>query len=283
MAIIAFSVYGTAGDVFPCISIGKTLSELGHEVIFTTPRWLGLYPRQAGFATITIGDGSEKRVLADSEILNTRFDGLDSWRRTMNGYLAPYLASNYDALFEALSNVQPDLIITTALGYWGSVAAVELDVPWTSVHMYPQLYEPDALSPRPPPFRRARRFGGALNRWLVSQEERLNRPSSSRPTVAWSVNGGKTLNCHDPAVHRGVEGYVEGLGYPYWDSCWTGEDGIDQALEFLHSDTFPRVIVSLGSFIGFADASFWKTLGSIAGRVRARFLLLVYRPEWLLR
>src|SRR5271157_3445645 len=180
MSRIALTVFGTAGDILPCIPVAIALENEGHEVTFVTPRWLGLLPRMAGLRTVSVGDGREKRALTDAAMYTTRFDGMASWRHCMTDYVYPVLSEYYDEFLGQIRRIAPTIVITTALGYWGALAAAELDIPWSSFHLYPQLFE-RSNSPR----RSSRRspFARPLAQWLVDQESRLHTAPTSIPVL----------------------------------------------------------------------------------------------------
>ena len=146
MSRIVLTVFGTGGDVLPCIPVALALRSEGHEVTFVTPRWLGLMPRIAGLPTVSVGDGREKLALTDADMYTTRFDGMASWRRCMADYVYPLLSEYYDEFSRQIKRIEPDIVITTALGYWGALAAVELGIPWSSFHLNPQLFERSEFS-----------------------------------------------------------------------------------------------------------------------------------------
>ena len=272
MSAIAFCVFGTAGDILPCIPVAQSLESRGHVVTFVTPRWLGLYSRLAGYSTISIGDGAEKSALTDLPMYTTRFDGMDSWRRSMVKYVFPLLSRNYDAVLNQIEHLAPDLIITTAQGYWGALAATELGIPWSSFHLYPQLFE-----------RHRRRALGDLSTstyarpladWLIAQEVRLGLPRSRIPVIDWSVNNTITVSGHDPAVVQFRHENIATLGFPYWDDVFSNAAAVAEAVDFLNASTVPRVVVSLGSFIGLIDSKFWRSMKKTGLENRGRFLFV---------
>jgi UDP:flavonoid glycosyltransferase YjiC (YdhE family) len=272
MANIAIAVFGTGGDVFPCIAVAQRLQARGHVVSFVTQRWLGLYPRLAGFRVAMVGDGSEKLALSDSQLLTTRFEGMDSWRRSMTQYAFPFLAGHYDDLREIIGKLQPDVVVTTAQAYWGALAASELGINWTSLHLYPQLLGYEARSRSSS----VSRFGGRMAKWLNEQERRLTMPQSSQPVLWWGRGHHITLVGHDPIVDQSAHKYGVPVGYPYSDAAYAGND-VDTAvaLEFLSASTgAPKVIATLGSFIGFSQEGFWHGMATMA-KARGWHLLLL--------
>lgn len=88
------STFGSAGDLFPLVPIIEALQGRGWEVRVALRRGTGLYLRALGIQTIGLGDGSELRVVTDTRALSTRFDGWESWRRTVAAYVQPYLQAD---------------------------------------------------------------------------------------------------------------------------------------------------------------------------------------------
>jgi rhamnosyltransferase subunit B len=267
---IVFTAFGTAGDILPCVPVASALRERGHDVTFLTPRWLGLYCRSAGFRTMSVGDGSERRALTDFEMYTNRFDGMASWRRSLADYLYPLVSEYYQTCLALTKRLQPDLIVTTAQGFWGSLAAVELGIPWVSLHLYPQLYE---IHQRSAGRKRSSMFGGPLANWLIDQEHRLKLPASAVPALRWGISSTRTVGPHDPSVMNLGAG-MKMLGFPYWDSVFPVRAELDDAISFLQAAPNFKVVVSLGSFIGLIDSDFWESIASCASHVDGRFLLV---------
>lgn len=267
------TVFGSAGDIFPSIAVARRQVAAGHEVSFAVPRLLGLYSRLAGLRTLAVGEGSESRALGDHRMYTTRFGGMASWRRSMAGHVFPVLSSGYARFLELLRGEAPDLVVTTAQGYWGPVAATELGVPWSSLHLYPQLAELAGGTRG----RGAAAFGGPLASWLARQERRLGIPASRVPVANWGFRPGYTAVGHDPAVRATVAG-VETAGFPSWDRALADPGAVAAATAFLEGSGGARVVVSLGSFLGLVRHDLWTRLADAARRTPHRFLLVGVGP-----
>lgn len=301
MARVVYSVFGSAGDVFPCIAVARAQADAGHQVSFVVPRWLGLYTRSAGLRTLAVGAGEEGRALEDSNMYTARFGGMSSWRRSMADYVFPLLAEHYPRARALLAGEAPDVVVTTAQGYWGALAATELGVPWSSLHLYPQLSDLSASGRA----RGARRFGGALARWLADEERRLGVGPTRLPVVEWSVSPRRTALAHDPAVleavasgagcplaRRGGTGVPmvaraaatgpAAPGFPYWDGALADPGAVSRARDFLSRPGYSgkgagsgaAVVVALGTFLGLRSGEFWCTFARAARRSPHRFLLV---------
>jgi UDP:flavonoid glycosyltransferase YjiC (YdhE family) len=276
VARIVYTVFGSAGDIFPAIAVARRQEAAGHRVAFAVPRLLGLYSRQAGLRTLAVGDGAEARALGDRRMYSTRFAGMASWRRSMATHVLNVLATGYSRFVDLLGDERPDLVVTTAQGYWGPLAATELGVPWSSLHLYPQLAEL-AAGPRR---RGAGAFGGALADWLAAQERRLGLPPSPVPVAHWGFRPGGTAVGHDPSLGPPVAG-VRPSGFPSWDGALADPVAVASATDFLAGASGARVVASLGSFLGTVRADLWGPLVAAADRLPHRQphrLLLVGVP-----
>lgn len=264
------TVFGTAGDVLPCISVADAMREQGHEVIFACPRWLGLYARTAGFRTIAIGDGSERAALEDSDMYSLRFNGFASWRQAMNRYVYPLMASSESDLLREARSFAPDLVVVTALGYWGVLIANALGVSWASFHLYPQLCE---LS-RKPVARGSGRFGGSLALWLRDKELELGLERSAMPVLDWPIAKNGVFLAHDPAVYVPADNGFSVLGFPYLDSVFHNPEALNRALEFVDRRSDPCVVVSFGSFLGLVERGLWPKVAEVCREVNCAFVLV---------
>lgn len=240
------------------------------NVTFVIPRWLSLYTRKVGIPSVTVGDASEKRAFSDARMYSTRFGGLASWRISLVDYVRPFLADNFGHLFDIIRELGPDLIISTAQGLWGGLSAVELDIPWASFHLYPELVTLNhSLEARV----RKSRFAAPLNEWLWVQETRLGVPLSSIPSLNWGISPSNVVGPHDPKVVTSRN--VPALGFPYLDDVFPHTEELDEAKAFLgDSPPVGRIVVSLGSFIGLIDSRFWSLIRDCADHLSCRFVLV---------
>jgi UDP:flavonoid glycosyltransferase YjiC (YdhE family) len=271
---VLFATFGSAGDVLPSIAVAQALQDQGHPTTIMTTRSAGLYARAAGQATVTVGDGTELRVLADQDVYTTRFDGFDSWRRTSASYLHPLLSQGYDGVRRLIERLAPDVVAVHPLAPFASLAATELGVPWAGLHLYPQLSPADRG-------RRPGRWGGPLATWLHETEARLEIEPWSHPLLRWGW-GEVNLSVHDPslvaATSLATMAVGEPCGFPYWDGvAMAGADGdaVGRALE----PGEPLVVATLGSFIGRNRVGFWRQLRAALARRSLPALLLGVPPD----
>lgn len=273
MAKVLISVFGTAGDITPTLAVGRALRREGHTVSFLTPRWPGLYVRMAGFRSLSIGKGEERKALDDARMYTTKFDGLESWRRSLVHYAFPLSSESYAKCLELVRSEDPDLVVTSSHSFCASVAAAELGKPRVSFHLYPQFLE-IARSRRGRTDRPAWRFCSPLAAWLIAQEERLGLAPTAVPSLEWGISETLTVGAHDPAVFDTTGIGLPSLGFPYDDSVFESGQELDEAIRFLDGSDEPAVVVSLGSFIGFTHAPFWRHMGSVFGQMGCRFVFL---------
>lgn len=269
MARIVYSVFGSAGDLFPALAVARRQVAAGHRVSFAVPPLLGLYCRKAGFRTIAVGNDTGKAALRDRRMYTTRFGGMASWRRSMVAHVLPVLTTGHLRFVALLADDRPDLVVTTAQGYWGPLAAVELGLPWSSLHLYPQLAELVAGVRRSG----AAAFAGPLAEWLAAQERRLGLPASRVPVADWGFSAGWTAVGHDPALRAVVAG-TRAAGFPSWDEPLADPAAVAAAGAFLGEAGGGRVVVSLGSFLGSVRDDLWPPLAAAAAGSPHRFLLV---------
>jgi rhamnosyltransferase subunit B len=248
---VLLATFGSAGDLLPLLPIASQLQDEGHEVRLVVPRALGLYLRTARvrFESFSVGDGSEMSFTRDKEIFTTRFFGWASWRRTFVHYLAPTLEANVAEVRDVIRRWQPDVVATMTFATAARIAALIESVPHVSCSIYPQFLD----YPRP--------GGGAFARAFLREVQSVCPPDMLKryglDLIAWGRDPSGVL-LHDPLL-LGVDAMPPGLhvtGYTYEDALAGKPSDEEAALEWLERSA-DAVLVTLGSFVGFADSEVW--------------------------
>lgn len=224
---------------------------------------------------ISFGNGSEKSALTDPSLFTTNRDGMDAWERSMVHYVLPLLEESFDAFLNQIEDEAPDRIITTAQGYWGSLSGERLQIPWTTLHLYPQLM----LRAGGGPAREgAATFAQPLERWLEQKERELGLPERQNRVHSWSISD-RTACAHDPSLPiDDLE--VPLCGFPYWDEAFGSGRELEYALEFLdRGNGRPTVAVCLGSYIGLRANDIWDLLAQLGQECGLQLLLVGAGPS----
>lgn len=213
------------------------------------PRALGLYLRAAGWPVVSLGDGTEMRVLRDHRLVTTRFDGWASWR-IVTDYLWPVLRRDVEILERTITTWRPDVVVTTSFAAAARVAAYRRQVPVVELSIYPQHV---ARLPR------SRAFGWEL-RNLVADLCGLEPGSDVVGALAWG-GGSKPTLLHDPTVlGPSIPADATAVGFPYWDAGPERAGDTEQVMEWTAGSTAPTVLITIGSFLGARERSPWRSI-----------------------
>lgn len=255
---VMFSAFGSAGDLFPLVPIAQSLRSRGHEVRWAVPRGLGLYLRSMGWAANTLGDGSEMRVNADTNLFTTAWGGLASWRHLLEHYVRPTLSDDVDRIERLAADWPPDLIVTSSFGVAGRIVAMNRRIRLVECSLYPQHQGPIANS------QIAHRFLREVRRLLdISAGDSLAR-------AAWGAPA--DILFHDPALHACSPSRA--VGYPYWDELPSRHEPIERIQAWAGAGESPVVVGTFGSFVGLAASARWDDLRASVRRCGVRAVLV---------
>jgi len=265
---VLVSTFGSAGDLFPLIPFIDRLMARGDEVTVATRRGLGLYLRAHGVRTVGLGDGSELRVVHDPRIFSTRFDGWESWHRTVDRYVAATLEADAATVRSVIESWEPDAVVTSGFATAARLAALEAKVPQVEVSIYPQHVRLGASN-----VRFARRF-----RRVAEQVAGRELSTADGARVVWGAPPDVLL--HDPVL-LGSEPSVGArpVGFPYWDTI-PGTAGDEGAVRAFVSAGGPVVFVTLGSFIGVATSEVWLDAARVVAALGVRAVFVGARGRW---
>lgn len=239
MARVLVGCFGSAGDLFPLLSVADALNAEGHSVRFVVPRSLSLFLRGAGYPAYGFGRGRELGFTSDSRLLTTDRYGFSSWERLYLEYILNDLEDDLTVVDRVIAEWPPDLVVTGSFAVAVRIAAIRQGLRHKTISIYPQFWaRPSTVDVN-------------LSRlYTAVADAMVNNSSSVDPIeVVWGCDGDALL-LHDPAL-LGSEcrGLPRAIGYP---SCRVAE-GIGDISEFLEwrgrqDESF--AVVSFGSFLG---------------------------------
>lgn len=262
-ARILVSTFGSAGDLFPLLPVIRALREDGHDVRCATSRSLGLYLRSAGIPTIALGDGSEVRVVDDPTIFTTAGDGWESWRQTVRNYVLPSLEDEVEMLGGVFEGWRPHITLASGMGSSARLASYSAGVPVVEASIYPQ-HTAAAVSDE---FSREIADRPGLQRAIAKAEVDVARALWGAPA---------DLLLHDPVL---LGPGSRAVGFPYWDDVpvapsdaaavdeWAGRSG-------------PKILVTLGSFVGIAQRDTWLAAAEAAVQLDVATAFIGPRGIW---
>jgi UDP:flavonoid glycosyltransferase YjiC (YdhE family) len=259
---ILFSVYGSAGDLFPLIPVILRLRDAGHDVRCAVPRPLVLYLRPLGVPVHPLGQGDEARLFREPALLSTRFDGWDSVRRLSDQFLAESLAADVVSVESLVSAWAPDVVVSATFAACTRIVAHRQGIAHLDTSIYPQVL---ASSPR------ARRIS-LRYRSLCADLAGLPPDEVDERHVTWLAWGAgqDTIVLHDPELI----GPPEPMGFPYWDRPLHRQADTEAVDRWLGEATGPSVAVTMGSYLGARRPDLWERMIDevVALGVRGLFL-----------
>ncbi len=137
MSKILLTTYGSYGDLYPFIAMGKALIEFGHQVTLVTHfeyqeiverfgiQFIGMKPSEKDF-------GSEEIWLAKVH------DPDKGSNYLINDIILPYLEESYKLL--ELEIIKYDLVISHFLTFAAPLVAEKYKVPWLSCILQPSIF-----------------------------------------------------------------------------------------------------------------------------------------------
>lgn len=267
---ILFSVFGSAGDLFPLLPVVDQLRQRGNEVRVATGRTAGLYLRVAGIPTLALGDGTEMRVLRDPLMSSSRFDGWASWRHTMLSYVLPTLAEDVARIEAMALDWRPDLVVAGSFATAARIAARNLNAPVLDISVYPQHHRLSTSD-----------NVGGLAQPLRQSAVALLRPgvADDIPTAKWLWGSPADVLIHDRALLGPSFLDLDPVGFPAWNGVPTKPSEAAAAAQFL-AEAGPVVIATLGSFMGQQAEPTWLAIVKAAQQLGMRLLLIGAPTRW---
>lgn len=272
MSRIAFASFGSLGDVLPSIGVARELVARGHEVLSLMPRPLSAMAMRLGLDTYSVGSGSEIRALRDQSLFTLDASGFAAWGRFADEYLEPLNRSVLPGVQQSLERFRPDLVVAHPFAHFAATAANSLQLPWVSLHMYPQIAAERSGSVAGHWAINAPRFQALLQKQSAILSENLNAAAAG----CWSPLGCYMM--HDPSVAKGLAATAvdcgEYVGFPFTDLAATGETPTGQRLPL--GERSGRVLIVFGSMVGNGLVGLWDAVVGTLGR--QGFDVSVYDP-----
>lgn len=133
MAHILLTPFGSAGDVFPFIWIGRKLIARGHRVTMITACLFEEQARSAGLAFVPVGDAQEfERIIRDPRLWKA-FGG--------SKFILEFAAASTEPYLAAIESAGPANLMMAPLTAFGArLAREKLGVPLITVHLQPMVF-----------------------------------------------------------------------------------------------------------------------------------------------
>jgi UDP:flavonoid glycosyltransferase YjiC (YdhE family) len=155
------------------------------------------------------------------------------------------LDSDVRQVEEILEEWRPDVVVTNAFAVAPRIGALRSGVPLVTFSMYPQ----HSLLGKA---RGRRRFGKAFLDRVASVAGSKMLKQTELEAIAWGLDSEVPLMHDSYLLGNCYGGEAAAAGFPYWDKMPAPQDTSEQIDLWLKASTGPRVLITLGSFIGLA-------------------------------
>jgi rhamnosyltransferase subunit B len=284
---IVLNSWGSLGDLFPYIALGRALRARGHTAVLAVPAFHRPMVEAAGLEHAAVGPEVDP---SDRELIAGVMDPLKGPEFLINNVIMPALRTSYAQMRGAALGA--DLIVTHPVAFAGPIVAVELRVPWVStvlapVSMYSRIDTPVML-----PFAAAialRRFGAwtmrpvlamgrrATAKWLMpvhALRAELGLPPGGNPLFEGQRSPHLNLALFSRVLaepQRDWPPHTEITGFPFYNQ----PAPLSPALEtFLEAGPAP-VVFTLGSSAVWNPGSFYVESAKAVEQLGLRSVMLV--------
>ena len=286
MARVLFTTFGSYGDLYPYLAIGRELGKMGHEAgLATTAR----YREKVEGAGLTFVSVRPDAKLEDPDLIRYFFDRVRGTERVVRA-MASVVRETYQDTLAAARNF--DLIVTHPLSFAAVLAAEKLGLPWISTVLAPASFVSACDPPIPAPFPwlvKVRTLGSAAMRitWRLLMLASLGwmQPVTELRREIGLPPGGNPLfeGSHSPDLVLALFSKIFAQPQPDWprQTAVTGFPFYDEPSGSLAPELAafldggpPPVVFTLGSSAVMAAGDFYSASLQAVERVNARALFL---------
>jgi UDP:flavonoid glycosyltransferase YjiC (YdhE family) len=286
VARILITSWGSYGDVYPYIGLGRALAERGHNIALAVPGYYAPLVEAAGLEHRPVGPAIDP---ADREIVARVMHPIRGAEVLIREWLMPKLAETFAELDAAVSDA--DLLVTHPVTFAAPIVAELRRLPWVATVLAPMSFFSINDAPVLPPAPRLahlRRFGsfyGRLTRWMADRSTRSWIEAVARLRAAHGLgSGGHPLLDGQFSPHLNLALFSRVLGAPQSDwpvrttqtgfVFYNGSDAVPaDAEEFLSNGPAP-VVFTLGSSAVGAAGRFYEESAAAVERLGVRALLM---------
>lgn len=254
---IVFSTFGSLGDVYPFLAVGRELQNYGHRVTLATSSYHRATIEGAGF-----GFRAVRPDIADfggpAGLFKAFSAGPDGPLRVLRRQILPHLRETYEDLQAAASDA--DFLGAHPLYYPAPLVAEKLKLPWAATLLQPMTVQSSidpSMFPWLPPMvqRMVFRLGGFATRPLVRPVRQLRRELGLPPPLLHPMFGGQfspglNLALFSPlfaSPQADWPGNTLATGFPFFEEAGNERNpSVAMLIKFLEDGPAPLVF-SLGS------------------------------------
>jgi UDP:flavonoid glycosyltransferase YjiC (YdhE family) len=286
MARLVITTWGSYGDLFPYIGLGKALAARGHHVRLVAPAFYTSLVQEAGLEAYPAGPDVDPN---DRALIARVMDPVRGPEALVRDWLMPLVESFYRELVSAVSGA--DLLVSHPVTFAAPVVARVVGLPWVSTVLAPMSF----FSINDPPVVAAapyllwmRRFGTVYGRIVRALADRVTR-NWSEPVYRLRQAHGITDSSNplmdgqfSPTMTLAMFSSVLGAPQPDWPSG-TRQTGfifynasltMPPELEAFLEGGEPPVVFTLGSSAVGAAGRFYVESAEAVRRLGVRAVFL---------
>lgn len=286
MARIVINSWGSYGDVYPYIGIGKALQARGHHVTLALPRYYAAMVEREGLAARAVGPDIDP---TDRERIAAVMDRAKGPERLIRGWLMPALRQTYEELREAAEDA--DVLVTHPATFAAPVLAARRKLPWVSTVLAPMSFFSTTDLPALPPapwLVHLRRLGPWFGRLMVRGARHATREWSEpiyrlREELGLPRGGDPIFEGQfSPTLNLALFSRVMAEPQPDWPAhvnetgfvFYNGPDPLSVELEAFLASGPPPVVFTLGTSAVGAAGTFYEESAAAAAKLGVRAVLL---------
>lgn len=283
---IVIASWGSYGDVYPYIGVGKALQARGHHVILALPRYYGEMVEREGLEARPVGPDIDP---SDRDLIARVMEPATGPEALIRDWLMPSLRQSYDELCEAA--VGADLLVTHPATFAGPVLAQQRELPWVATALAPMSFFSASDLPAFPPAPRLvhlRRLGPSVGRLMLRAARHATR-TWAEPVYRLRAALGLPRGGHpifegqfSPILNLALFSRVMAAPQPDWPPhveetgfvFYNGPDPLSPELETFLAAGPPPVVFTLGTSAVGAAGAFYEESAAAAARLGLRAVLL---------
>lgn len=286
MARIVINHWGSYGDVYPYVGIGKALQARGHHVTLALPRYYIPMVEKEGLSGRAVGPDIDP---TDRDRIAGVMDPVKGSERIIREWLMPVLRQTYEELREAARDA--DLLVSHPVAFAAPVLAAHRQMPWVSTVLAPMSFFSATDMPVLPPAPRLihlRRLGPWFGRTMMRLARHATRDWS---TAVYTLReqlglprGGDPIfeGQYSPMLNLALFSRVVAAPQPDWPAnvietgfvFYNGPDPLSPELEAFLASGSPPVVFTLGTSAVGAAGTFYEESAAAAAKLGVRAVLL---------
>jgi rhamnosyltransferase subunit B len=287
-ARIVITCWGSYGDVFPYIGVGKALQARGHRVTLALPRYYVPTVEREGLDARAVGPDVDPD---DRDLIARVMDPIKGPEALVRDWVMRLLPQTYEELRDVVADVDADLLVSHPVTFAAPILAQQRGLPWVATVLAPMSFFSAHDLPAFPPMPRLvhlRRLGPWFGRFMLRVARQATQ-SWSEPVYRLRAalgmpRGGDPIfeGQFSPLLNLALfsrvmaapqvdwPAHVEETGFVFYN----GPDPLSPELEAFLASGPPPIVFTLGTSAVGAAGGFYEESAAAAARLGRRAVLL---------